>query len=251
MARLGPASLSAALLLVAPGASPAQEAFTAVDTALVLVVDASGSIMDSEFRLQREGIAQAVTDPEVMAAIQSGAWQRIAIAYVEWGGPLMAQTMVGWTIVSDETSAEDFAAAVLGAPRSPQSYNAIGDAIDHAAALLAQCPCQPTRRVIDVSGDNPDNRSVRPAPIARDAAVAAGITINALAILEGDRLGPSGRPFLVENYESEVIGGPGAFVLPAKDRRDFTRALRQKMVLEIAGLRPGSAPASVGVAEPG
>jgi hypothetical protein len=228
------------LLGVAPPAA-AQGGFTPVDTALVLVVDASGSITEEEFRLQREGIALAVTDPGVMSAILSGGLQRIAIAYVEWGGPMMAQTMVGWMIVEDGASADDFAAAVLAAPRSQQSYNAIGDAIDHAAALLGQCPCQPTRRVIDVSGDNPDNRSVRPAPVARDAAIAAGITVNALAILENDPIGPSGRPLLVENYEGEVIGGPGAFVLPAQDRRDFTRALRQKMVLEIAGLQPAPA----------
>src|SRR3546814_15362355 len=106
---------------------------------------------------------------------------------------MMAQVMVGWMIVEDGASADAFAAAVLAAPRSQQSYNAIGDAIDHAAALLDRCPCQPTRRVIDVSGDNPDNRSVRPAPIARDAAVAAGITVNALAILESDPIGQIGR----------------------------------------------------------
>lgn len=226
--------LSLALLGTATPAT-AQDAFTPVDTALVLVVDASGSITEREFGLQREGIALAVTDPGVMSAIMSGALQRIAIAYVEWGGPMMAQTVVDWAIVEDGASADDFAAMVLAAPRSVQSYNAIGDAIDHAAALIDRCPCQPTRRVIDVSGDNPDNRSVRPAPIARDAAVAAGITVNALAILEGDPIGPSGRPLLVENYESEVIGGPGSFVMAAEDRQDFTRALRQKMVLEIAG----------------
>ncbi len=236
MPRFAHAILAGALLATAP--APAQEAFMPVDTALVLAVDASGSITDGEFRLQREGIALAITDPDVIAAIRSGALQRLAIAYVEWGGPAMAQTMVGWMIVEDAASAEDFAAAVLAAPRSRQSYNAIGDAIDHAAALLAGCPCQPTRRVVDVSGDNPDHRSVRPAPVARDAAVAGGITVNALAILEGDPIGLSGRPLLVETYESEVIGGPGAFVMAAETRRDFTRALRQKMVLEIAGLGP-------------
>src|SRR5690606_4942220 len=152
----------------------AQDGFVPVDTALVLVVDASGSISEPEFRLQKEGIALAVTDPDVLAAVQGGALQRLAIAYVEWGGPMMAQTMVGWTIVEDSASAESFAAAVLGAPSSSQSYNAIGDASDHAAALLDACPCQPTRRVLDVSGDNPDNRSMRPAPLARDAAVAEG-----------------------------------------------------------------------------
>lgn len=243
MPRLARIFVFAATLAAAVVPASAQEAFMPVDTALVLVVDASGSISDGEFRLQREGIALAVTDAEVMAAIQSGAFQRLAIAYVEWGGPVMAETMVGWMIVEDAGSAEDFAAAVLAAPRSHQSYNAIGDAIDHAAALLARCPCQATRRVIDVSGDNPDNRSVRPAPLARDAAVAGGITVNALAILEGDPIGPSGRPLLVENYEAEVIGGPGAFVIAAEDRQDFTRALRQKMVLEIAGLAAGGQPA--------
>ena len=235
------------LLAVLPfslDAAPSRgQAIMPVDTALVLVVDASGSISEAGFRLQREGIALAVTDKSVLSAILSGAEQRIAIAYVEWGGPMMAQTLVGWTIVEDAESAESFAASVLAAPRSRQTYNAIGDAIDHAAELLARCPCQPTRRVIDVSGDNPDNRSIRPAPLARDAAVAAGITVNALAIVEDDPIGPSGKPLLVENYESEVIGGPGAFVIAAQDRQDFTRALRQKMVLEIAGL-PHSAPAT-------
>jgi len=241
----------AVLALSAPSAQPlAQDGFLPVDTALVLVVDASGSISEGEFRLQREGIALAVTDEGVLSAILSGAHQRIAVAYVEWGGPMMAQTMVGWSVVEDGASAEAFAAAVLAAPRSSQSYNAIGDAIDHAAELLRQCPCRPTRRVIDVSGDNPDNRSIRPAPVARDAAVAQGMTVNALAILEGDPIGPSGKPLLVENYEREVIGGPGAFVMPAESRRDFARALRQKMVLEIAGLEP-SPPESESAEHPG
>lgn len=251
MRRLASLWIALGLLVGAVPTAAAQSGIMPVDTALVLVVDASGSITGEEFRLQREGIALAVTDPSVMSAIQSGGLQRIAIAYVEWGGPMMAQTMVGWMIVEDGASADAFAAAVLAAPRSQQSYNAIGDAIDHAAALLDRCPCQPTRRVIDVSGDNPDNRSVRPAPIARDAAVAAGITVNALAILENDPIGPSGKPLLVENYESEVIGGPGAFVLPAQDRRDFTRALRQKMVLEIAGLGPDGAAAAGRTGGPG
>lgn len=251
MRRLAQASLAMALALSAPvAAAIAQDGFTPVDTALVLVVDASGSISEAEFRLQREGIAQAILDEEVLAAIQSGAWQRIAIAYVEWGSPMMAQTVVGWQLVEDGASAEAFAASVLGAPRSAQSYNALGDGIGHAAALLDQCPCQPSRRVIDVSGDNPDNRSVRPAPLARDDAVARGITINALAILEGDPPGPSGNPLLVENYEREVIGGPGAFVMAAEDRGDFARALRQKMILEIAG-GPPRAPAQVVVVPPG
>jgi hypothetical protein len=123
---------------------------------------------------------------------------------------------------------------VLNAPRSPQSWNAIGDAIHLATGLMDTCPCRPTRRIIDLSGDNVDHRSHLPAPLARDAAVAAGITINALAILNDDSRGASGQPFLVEVYEREVIGGFAAFVATAADRTDFARALRQKMVQEIS-----------------
>ncbi|BBK45333.1 hypothetical protein STVA_53530 [Allostella vacuolata] len=216
------------------GAGPAV-AQTPVDTALVLAVDSSGSIDEAEFRLQRDGIATALTSPRVLSAIAGGAVGRIAVAYVEWGSPARAETVVGWHVVGDRAAADALAAAIVAASRSRQSYNAIGDAIDHAAGLFAACGCEATRRVIDISGDNADMRSVRPAAAARDAAVAAGITVNALAILGDDRPGPGGRPWLVEYYERAVIGGAGAFVMAARDRADFTRALLDKMVLEIAG----------------
>ena len=209
-----------------------------VDVALVLTVDASGSIDTPEFQLQKEGIASAVADPEVLSTIRSGRNGRIAIVYVEWGAPGGAQMMVDWMLVEDEAGAAAFGNAVLNAPRSIQSYNAIGDAIDLAVKLFDACPCQPTRRIIDVSGDNPDNRSHHPAPLARDMAVAAGVTINALAIVQDGRLGVEGRPWLVEAYERTVIGGFGAFAIAANTRADFARALREKMVLEISGIAP-------------
>lgn len=209
-----------------------------VDVALVLTVDASGSIDSDEFLLQKQGIAGAVADPEVLSTIRSGRNGRIAIAYVEWGAPGGAQMMVNWMLVEDEASAAAFGNAVLGAPRSVQSYNAIGDAIDLAVKLFEACPCRPTRRIIDVSGDNPDNRSHLPAPVARDMAVAAGITINALAIVQDGRLGTEGKPWLVETYERTVIGGFAAFAIAANTRADFARALREKMVLEISGILP-------------
>jgi hypothetical protein len=146
--------------------------------------------------------------------------------------------MVDWMLVADEASAAAFGNAVLGAPRSVQSYNAIGDAIDLAVKLFDLCPCRPTRRIIDVSGDNPDNRSHLPAPVARDMAVGAGITINALAIVQDGRLGAEGKPWLVEAYERTVIGGFAAFAIAANTRADFARALREKMVLEISGILP-------------
>jgi hypothetical protein len=230
--------LFATLFLVA---APAK-AQPAVDTALVLAVDSSGSIDAEEFKLQKEGIALAITDQGILNAIRSGGRGRIAIAYVEWGTPGAPSTVVDWMIVSDKASAQAFAGRVLAAPRSAQSFNAIGDAIVLGTALIKTCPCKPVRAVIDISGDNRDLRSHVPAPVAREAAAQAGITVNALAILESATLGASGRPALVEAYENEVIGGFGAFVVAARERRDFARALRQKMALEISGLTPDEQP---------
>ncbi len=242
-ARLGSLGLLVAWMS-APLPSAAQQ--LPVDTALVLAVDASGSISDGEFRLQKEGIAEAVTHPRVLQAVTQGPIRRVALAYVEWGGPGTAALVVDWMIVEDLAGAEAFANAVLQAPRSLQSYNAIGDALVLATAALAACPCDPLQRIIDVSGDNPDNRSLVPAPRARDLAVAAGITINALAILQDSALGPGGRPWLVERYAAEVIGGPGAFVQPAASRADFTEALLDKLVLELSLDRTGPLPRAAG-----
>ncbi len=227
-----------------PGMAAGQEsgARAPVDTALVLAVDASGSIDPTEFALQREGIAAAVTSADLLDVVSYGQHGTIAIAYLEWGGPGTAEVMVPWMLVNDEKSASGFAAAVLAAPRSLQSYNAIGDAITSGQALFEACPCLPSRRIIDVSGDNPDIRSIVSAPVARDRAVGAGIVINALAILQDGMLGPRGKPWLVEAYEAEVIGGPGAFVMTAQNRRDFERALLDKMLLEISGGEPIPSP---------
>jgi hypothetical protein len=207
---------------------------TPVDVALVLAVDASGSIDEAEFKLQKDGIALAVTDAVIVSAVQAGARRKIAIAYVEWGSPGAPRVVVDWTIIADKASAESFAATLLAAPRSAQSYNAIGDAIALATHMIETCPCKPMRSVVDISGDNRDLRSLIPAPLAREVAIKAGITINALAILQDDRRGSSGKPLLVENYEQEIAGGLGAFVHVAQDRRDFARAIRRKMALEIS-----------------
>jgi hypothetical protein len=212
--------------LTAAAATPAR-AEGAVDVLLVLAIDASGSISDEEFRLQRDGCAEAIGHPAVLSVIGSGPAGAIGIAMVEWGAPGGAETVVEWHRVADAASAAVVAAAFRGAPRSRQSWNAIGDAIDHSARLIAAAPFRAAEKVIDISGDAPDMRGLRPAGVARDDAVAAGITINALAIL-------GGTPGLVERYGSEVIGGPGAFVVTAEGRADFARAIRAKLVREIA-----------------
>ena len=224
----------AALLLppaVLAGGAAAQEA--GVDLLLVLAIDASGSIDADEFRLQREGCAEALTHPAVLSAIGAGSRAAIGVALVEWGAPGGAATVVGWHRISGAASAGTLARAVVEAPRSRQSWNAIGDAVDHAAALIASAPWAATERVIDLSGDAPDMRGFNPVEIARQAAAAQGITVNALAI-EG------GRPGLTGVYEETVIAGDGAFVMTADTRADFARAMRAKLIREIAGL-PGGA----------
>ena len=221
----------AAASLAAPSSASAREE---VDLLLALAVDASGSIDADEFRLQREGYAEALSHPAVLAAIGSKPRGAVAIAMVEWGSPGGARTVLDWMRLSaDAESARKVARAVMAAPRSPQGWNAIGDALDHCALLIHAAPFTAPERVIDLSGDGPDLRSLRPAALARDDAVAAGITVNALAVAAAGQVTRAGEP-LAETYRREVVGGPGAFVVTAEDRRDIARALRAKLMREIA-----------------
>jgi len=223
--------LRRSLLALAPVAAIART--QTVDLALVLAVDASGSIDPDEFRLQREGYAEALTHPTVLDAIRGKPNGTIAVAMVEWGAPEGAATVVDWHLVADAASANALADAVLAAERSRQSWNAIGDALVHCTAMLLAAPFRASERVIDLSGDGPDLRSRVAATAARDDAVAAGIQINALAVAAAGQVTRLGEP-LAETYRREVIGGPGAFVVSAEDRRDIARALRAKLVREIA-----------------
>ena len=222
------AGLAAATAASPLGAQPAE-----VDLLLALAVDASGSIDPDEFQLQREGYAEALTHPAVLAAIRGKPRGAIAVAMVEWGSPGGAATVVEWMRLGDGASAIALAEAILRAPRSPQGWNAIGDALDHCSRLIAAAPFRAAEQVIDLSGDGPDLRSHIPAAAARDAAVAAGITVNALAVAAAGQVTRAGEP-LAETYRREVIGGPGAFVATAEDRRDIARALRAKLIREIA-----------------
>ncbi|WP_369407949.1 DUF1194 domain-containing protein, partial [Roseomonas rosulenta] len=211
---------------------PGAQAAPALDLLLVLAMDASGSIDADEFRLQREGLAEGITHPAVLAAIASKPNGAIGVAMLEWGSPGGAATVVDWMAVRDAASARALAEAIMAAPRSRQSYNAIGDAIAHATALIAAAPFRSDDLVIDVAGDGPDMRSYLPAPDARDAAVARGITVNGLAI-EVAPVTRFGEP-LRRTYERDVIGGPGAFVVAAETRMDLARAMRAKLIREIA-----------------
>lgn len=211
-----------------------------VDLELVLAADGSGSIDDEELALQRQGYADAITDPVILDIIESGYHGAIAVAYVEWGGPFSQHTIVDWTIITDEVSARGFAEQLIRASRQAQGYNSISAVIDYSVTLIETNAIAGLRRIIDVSGDGPNigGRSVR---AARDDAVNKGITINALVVKSrgGGYPGPNGEP-LEDHYANDVIGGLGAFVKIADETTGFAEAVRQKMILEIAmALGPG------------
>jgi hypothetical protein len=227
------------LLLTGLMTQAAAAADTPVDLELVLAVDVSLSIDVAEAGLQREGYIQAFREPEVIRAIQSGTLGRIAVTYVEWAGPYQRRVVVGWTPVDGGETAEAFASALeLSAPGSARRTS-ISGAIDYALPLFAANGFEGTRRVIDVSGDGPNNGGGLVAG-ARDRAVAAGFTVNGLPILDdsGGMYSWYNIPNLDLYYRDCVIGGPGAFMVVAEDFRDFARAVRRKLILEIAGMTP-------------
>src|SRR5215471_7135979 len=153
-----------------------------VDLLLVLAADVSRSIDDTEFNLQRKGYAAAMTDPRVMRAIVGGPNHAIAVCFVEWSGASDQNVVVDWTVVRDEEAAASVAATMLAAPRSFLGRTSISAAIDFAMERLTVAPASADKRIIDISGDGTNNAG-RAVTEARDQAVAAGVTINALAII--------------------------------------------------------------------
>lgn len=221
--------IRAALLALAAGFGLPAQAQTAVDLALVLAVDASGSVDQRRFDLQQRGYAAAFRSPRVLKAIRSGATQAIAITMVQWTGPSLQNQVIGWTVVKDEASTEAFAVAIETTPRQLHGGGtSISGAIDFSRLILIQAPFSATRRVIDISGDGTNNRG-RPVTQARDDAVKDGIGINGLPILALE-------PWLDTYYYDNVIGGPGAFMIPAESYEHFADAVLKKLILEIAAL---------------
>jgi hypothetical protein len=203
------------------------KAQSAVDLQLVLAVDASGSVDQVRFDLQKQGYVAAFRHARVLQAIRSGPNQAIAVTMVQWTGPVLQVQVVGWTSVGDEKTATAFANAIERAPRQLfGGGTSISGAIDYAATLFPLSPFRASRRVIDVSGDGSNNRG-RPVTLARDAAIAAGIGINGLPILALE-------PDLDRYYYDNVIGGPGAFVVAARTYETFADAILKKLIMEIA-----------------
>jgi uncharacterized protein DUF1194 len=211
-------------------ASLPARAQTQVDLLLVLAVDASGSVNDVRFELQKQGYAAAFRHPNVLRAIRSGMQGSIAVTMTQWTGPTLQVQVVPWMLLKDQASVLAFADAIEKAPRELFSGGtSISGAIDHAMLLLPAAPYKGTKRVIDISGDGSNNRG-RPVTLARDDAVSAGVIVNGLPILALE-------PWLDKYYFENVIGGPGSFMIPAESYEKFSDAVLRKLVLEIAALR--------------
>jgi hypothetical protein len=191
-----------------------------------------------EQRLQRDGYEAAFRDPELQQAITSGTYGRIAVAYVEWAGPSWQAVTIPWTVIDSAAGARAFADRLAAQPISRQRLTSIGAALHFARHLLADSGSVGLRRVIDVSGDGPNNSGPPVAP-TRDALVADGIVVNGLPIM----LKAASPSFfdladLDRYYASCVIGGPGAFMVPVKDIGELKSAIRRKLLLEISGWGP-------------
>jgi hypothetical protein len=224
----------AALLLAAPLARAAER----VDLLLVLAADVSRSVDQAKFKLQRDGYIAALSDKRVLDAIGSGRHQRIAVCFVEWSGVGAQKLLIDWIVIDGPDSARKFGDHLLELPRSFAERTSISGAIDFAMNLLDQAPYQAERRTIDVSGDGTNN-SGRDVALARDAAVAKGVTINGLVILSErpmawnpEHTNPPGG--LANYFRENVIGGPGAFVVVAEDFNSFGQAIVKKLIAEIA-----------------
>jgi hypothetical protein len=209
----------------------------AVDLELVIAVDVSLSMDIEEQRLQRDGYVAAFRDPEIHKAITSGPNGRIAVAYLEWAGPPSQQVVLPWTVIDGARAANALADRLEHTPISHARMTSISAALQSSWRLLETSPVRGIRRVIDVSGDGPNNAGVPVVPI-RDEVIARGIVINGLPIMLKMPAGFFDLADLDLYYTDCVIGGTGAFMIPIKEKGEFLTATRRKLLLEISGWEP-------------
>ena len=206
-----------------------------VDVELVLAVDVSLSMSFEELRTQRDGYVAALTHDDVIRAIRNGAHGRIAITYFEWAGDSSQYMVVPWTIIASREDAERVAEVITANPPNSARRTSISGGLRYAYDLFAESPVRSLKRVVDVSGDGPNNQGEY-VNLVRDDLVADGIIINGLPLMtDGGMISAFDVPNLDVYYEHCVIGGPGAFVIPVNDWSQFPEAVRRKLVLEIAG----------------
>ena len=218
--------------------SDAKDKPPAVDVELILAVDVSYSMDMDELAVQREGYAQAIVSKEFLQALKAGQIGKIAVTYFEWAASNDQKIIIPWRVIEGPETADAVAEEILKTPIRRASRTSISGAINFAMPLFEENPYHGLRRVIDISGDGPNNNGA-PVTGARDAALEKGITINGLPIMVKE---PSYSTMDIENldfyYEDCVIGGPGSFVVPIKDRDKFKEAIRTKLLLEVAGRTP-------------
>lgn len=200
-----------------------------IDVALVLAVDVSGSMSEQRLRLQLKGYIDAFRSAALARAVRQGARGLIAATLVEWSDDGHQDQTVGWTVIAGQADGRRFADAIASARLSGPGWTSLSGAIRFSTGLLAHSGFRAVRRVIDISGDGVNNDGPPPS-VLRDRAVAAGITINGLPIVELD-------PALAAYYRENVIGGPDAFVEVAGDIGSFAGALLRKLIVEVSGRR--------------
>jgi Protein of unknown function (DUF1194) len=229
--------------IAAPGPAsqngpPLAEKEATVDVELVLAVDVSYSMDMDELAIQREGYAQAIISKEFLQALKSGPNGKIAVTYFEWAASTDQKIIIPWRLIDGPETADAVANEIMKTPIRRASRTSISGAINFAMPLFEENNYRGLRRVIDISGDGPNNNGM-PVTTARDAALEKGIIINGLPIMVKE---PSYSTMDIDNldyyYEDCVIGGPGSFVVTIKDREKFKEAIRTKLLLEVAGRTP-------------
>jgi hypothetical protein len=219
--------------------STAPVAGNSVDLQLVLAVDVSSSMDFNEQRVQRDGYVEAFRNSEVIRAITTGAYGRIAVTYIEWSSSYFQQIVIPWRIIGDAEDAHAFAAELASAPIGRDRSTSISGGLLYALSAFDASPVSTDRRTIDVSGDGPNNDGATIVPI-RDMVLSRGITINGLPIMINPMpiYGEAGPLSLQDYYEGCVIGGPASFAIPIRTLDEFQTATRRKLILEIAGVGP-------------
>jgi hypothetical protein len=227
-----------------------QDAAATVDVELIIAVDVSYSMDMDELAVQREGYAQAIMSTEFLQALRTGPHGKVAITYFEWAASSDQKIIIPWRVIDGPETADAVATEILKTPIRRASRTSISGAIYFAMPLFDENPYHGLRRVIDISGDGPNNNGAPIIP-ARDEALSKGIVINGLPIMVKE---PSYSTMDIDNldwyYEDCVIGGPGSFVVPIRDREKFKEAIRTKLLLEVAGRTPERPTVPVAEKEP-
>jgi hypothetical protein len=233
-------------------ATPAPASDIPVDLELILAVDVSGSMDFEELQVQRRGYVEALRHPDVMQAIESGIFGRIAVTMIEWAGPFSQRTVMPWRMIDTEADAISASEVVEAQPVSNMRGTSIAGLLDYTRDMFDGNGFQGTRQVIDISGDGP-NRSGGPVTVARDRTVERGIVINGLPIVlkPGFWATSSLSPEDLEiYYEDCVIGGFASFIIGVREKEELVTAIRRKMILEIALSQPRVLPAQVSTTVP-